>query len=311
MGIISKKLNPKKRLSVSKKARAWLGVVLFVALGITAINDFSGMIQSGRFGINFSFVFSLFSAILLFASGEHTETIIIGSTLYAFYDLVNAVIKLVRFHVAISSFFPTIFIPILFAGFIIFVLYRPLKPVVIKLVSGAYCVYMVASFLSSVLHADHPVRFIDVALSFIAMLVWFIIPLIFVFAKYEDAEENALGKIVPSISATLTGTLSGVHMLLSAIAVVYLEGHAYGSPDKYGDYKRGLTKSEVAMLDRIIPSMWIVLAVLTIIFFIHRVSKKLNTDTTKNVIIDRLMKAFMIVCVIGSVWVSFYYSMYE
>lgn len=149
-----------------------------------------------------------------------------------------------------------------------------------------------------------------------------IIPLVFVFATYEDAEQNAFGQIIFLINSVLASALSLIHLGLYFTAESLLKGHTYGRADRFGDYARGLTHSEVASIDRIIPAMWIIIVALAATWLIN--AKIPNTLPTfdaskqsapvKRPITYKVMEYLIIIigiCIIGSVWVTIKYAMYN
>ena len=130
---------------------------------------------------------------------------------------------------------------------------------------------------------------------------------------------TALGKLL----LVLTGILESVHLIFYVRVKVLLGGHAYGSPDKYGDYARGLYHSEVATIDSTIPLMWIIVAVLFVILLIHSKVNKFKTtsntngqaystaNTSSKFSASEIMWLILAICLIGTIWVSLQYAMYE
>ena len=313
--------NINKRFSLSKKSRTALGTLLLVLIGISLIFDFSQMIQYGRFSINISLVFSLICVILLLSSKEHSETVIIGVALYSLYDLVNSVVSVIRYHNYGYTFSYYSLISVLFSAFIIITLYRPMNTKIVKAVPILYCAYLLVSGIIPFLGS--PYSFIIIIRSCVSLALDVIISLVFVCAKYEDVEKDAFMQIESLISSAFTAVLGSVHVMLFVGAETFLEGHTYGSADKYGDYARGLYNSEVATLDSMIPLMWIIVAVLFVILLIHSKVNKFKTtsntngqaDSTANTSskfsVAQIIPVILAICLIGTIWVALHYGMYK
>lgn len=323
--------NINKRFSLSEKSRTALGKLLLVLIGISLILDFSQMIQDGRFSINISLVFSLIYVILLLSSKEHSETVIIGVALYSLYVLVDSVVSVIRYHNYGYTFSYDSLISVLFSAFIIIALYRPMNTKIVKAVPilyFLYCAYLLVSgiipFLSSLYSFTFIIR------SCVSLALGVIIPLVFVCAKYEDAEKDAFMQIEYLISSAFTAVLGAVHVILFVCTEALLVGHEYGSPDKYGDYASGLYHSEVATLDSMIPLMWIIVAVLFVILLIHSKVNKFKTTSNTNrqaystanisskfsvsqiiPVVSQKIPAILAICLIGTIFVAGHYSLFS
>ena len=139
----------------------------------------------------------------------------------------------------------------------------------------------------------------------------------FAVAKYEDAGYHDFICIGWLLSIGLSVGVSIIHVILFIKSEILLEGHAYGAPDRYGDYARGLYASEVNSLNGMIPEMWRIMVVLIAIPVInHMIKKKRNLpDFEREKLSLSLVYTISIVCAIfclvGSLWESFRYSMYD
>ena len=96
-----------------------------------------------------------------------------------------------------------------------------------------------------------------------------------------------------------------------------LDGHAYGSPDKYGSYNYGLYTDEILQIEKNKTSLWllvlglVILGIAIIVLYFMKVKYGYNNNNTSFSKVTIFLAILLIICFVGTVWVSIHYGMYD
>ena len=104
-----------------------------------------------------------------------------------------------------------------------------------------------------------------------------------------------------------------IHVVLYFIVRTLLQGHKYGSPDKYGDYAKGLTSAEIEQIDGTLPFMWVVLVVVLISGFIAYWTQDATSESNpaNTAALQKIAKWVMLACAAGTIYVQVIYGGYH
>ena len=129
--------------------------------------------------------------------------------------------------------------------------------------------------------------------------------------------ERKRGRAVISILASIgVFILTLVHIVFFLTTSNLLDGHKYGAPDKYGDYARGLYKSEVVQLSSGTKTLWLLLLGMIVLGIIAKVSKPKDDSSeihgagAAQVCLYAAITCLGI-CVLGTLYVSMVGGMYN
>ncbi len=331
----------KKRYNLAKPGRIILGIVFLVTFTVSWF--ISAYINASKYGLlsiaSYSATFSLIGAILIGFSKEHSESVIVALAL-------NPLVLIIQDLLRHSFWWPNA-VALVFVAFIIFTIYCPVNKTLTSIISLVYVGLLVFLTVRSVVALSQAgavssegyydsIRDIYVSKrsgpNYIQQLIFVIgdyIPqiamvLVFVFASYEDTEDDALAKVICTISCAATVAFTTMHVVLFTQSEILLEGHQYGAPDKYGDYARGLYTSEVQALDGTLPNLLLIVGIMVVIHILCAPFLKKRLARIKEEAgaaggpqkpsiegVLYLSRLFIIVCIIGTVWVAFHYGIYH
>ena len=131
--------------------------------------------------------------------------------------------------------------------------------------------------------------------------------------KRKIEKLNAVDVVV-KIFYFLTGL---AHVLITLFTITELQGHAYGSPDKYGSYNYGLYDYEVEQIEKNIKAIWFmtlgiaILGVIILIVYSRRKSYGFVSNNTSFSKFNAFLIILFFVCLVGAIWTSFKYGQYH
>ncbi len=311
-------MKTKKRYNLDRKWRILLGVFAILSVGVSWLLP---VIAAARYGeinvINYSATLTFIGALLIVVAREHSEAVVIGVAINPLVGLFQGL-----FH---HSFWWPNLVAVVFSVFIIITLYKSVNKTIIKVVSLLYfalIVFLAVQELMSLLPIIKANE-IDIFVTLSGYLSQMFVILVFILARYEDAEEHGMARAV-CISACITSiSLTFMHAIMFGLCVSMLEGHAYGSPDKYGDYARGLYGYEVRALDGTLPNLLLILGIMIVLQIVctplirpllkqkEDASARKNPSKASPEGVFILLRVFIVICAIGTAWVAISYRMYH
>lgn len=135
--------------------------------------------------------------------------------------------------------------------------------------------------------------------------------------KTEKSRHEKTGHVGLCICASVgVFVLTLIHLIEFVPTSSLLDGHKYGAPDKYGDYARGLYKSEVVKLSSGTKTLWLLLLGMIILTIVAKITKP-KDNSSKMPGVKIALSCFYIViacvgiCTLGTLYVSMVGGMYH
>ncbi len=129
--------------------------------------------------------------------------------------------------------------------------------------------------------------------------------------------QTALRTVICILATVGNIIISIVHVITIALTSNLLDGHKYGSPDKYGDYARGLYKGEAAELSSNTEKLWLLLLGIIAFGIIALVTRPKTAEGTSDPVGKFALYcaytavAFTAFCLVGTLYVTLVGGMYR